>query len=175
MNIEELLSQRIYMPEIKSLVLWASGSKDNIAVLWDLARSDDRMTSVNALWVMTHLPASDEWLLSLRDEMIDMLLAETDTGKRRMLLQILIEQEYSPDEIRTDFLDYSMSKINSECEPYAIRCYCIYAAYKMCCHYPELIAELEGHLDMMQFQTLSPSLKSALRQTKTKIAKIKEQ
>lgn len=174
MNIEELLSQRIYMQGIKSVVSWASGSKDNIAMLWNLIRSDDRMTSVNALWVMTHLPASDEWILSLRNEMIDMLLAETDTGKKRMLLQILREQEYSADDIRTDFLDYCMSKINSECEPYAIRCYCIYAAYKMCRHYPELIAELEGHLDMMRFQTLSPGLKSALRQTKTKIDQIKK-
>ena len=48
----------------------------------------------------------------------------------------------------------------------------IYAAYRICQHFPELIAELEEHLDMMQCQTLSPGLKSALRQTKTKIAKL---
>lgn len=90
MNIEELLSKRIYMPEIKNVVSWASGSRENISMLWSLAQSIDRMTSVNALWSMTHLPASDaECLMSLRNEMIDMLLAETDTGKKRMLLQLL--------------------------------------------------------------------------------------
>lgn len=131
---------------------------------------------MNALWAMTHLPETDaEWLLYLRDEMIDTLLAETDTGKKRMLLQLLREQEYAADDIRTDFLDYCMSKINSECEPYAVRCFSIYAAYKMCRHFPELIAELEEHLDMMQYQTLSPGLKSALRQTKSKITKLKIQ
>lgn len=60
---------------------------------------------------MTHLPASEaEWLHSLQDELIDMLLAETDTGKKRMLLQLLKVQDYAPDDIRTDFLDFCMSK-----------------------------------------------------------------
>lgn len=123
---------------------------------------------------MTHLPDSDsEWLLSLRDNMIDKILKEKDTGKKRMLLQILRKQEYEADDLRTDFLDFCMSKINSEYEPYAIRCFSIYAAFKMCRHYPELIEELDGHLDMMQYQHLSPGLKSALRQIKTKIKKLK--
>lgn len=91
-----------------------------------------------------------------------------------MLLQLLREQEYDADDIRTDFLDYCMSKINSECEPYAVRCFNIYAAYKMSRHFPELLSELEEHLDMMRYQTLSPGLKSAFHQTKTKIAKLKK-
>ena len=62
---------------------------------------------------------------------------------------------------------------NSECESYAVRGYCIYAAYKMSRHFPELLSELEEHLDMMQYRPLSPGLKSALRQTKSKISKLK--
>ncbi|MDE6392172.1 MAG: hypothetical protein K2L59_02735 [Muribaculaceae bacterium] len=169
MYIEELLSQKTNLQQIKSVVSWASGSQDNFKLLWGFVQSDDRRTSVNALWTMTHLPKTDvKCIVSLRDEMIDMLLAETDTGKKRMLLQLLREQEYAADDIRTDFLDYCLSKINSECEPYAVRCFSIYAAYKMCRHFPELIAELETYLDMMQYQTLSPGLKSAIRQTKSK-------
>ncbi|WP_300968488.1 hypothetical protein [Muribaculum intestinale] len=174
MNIEKLFSQKINLPEIKSVVSWASGSRDNFKMLWGFVRSDDRRTSVNALWTMTHLPETDvKCIISLRDEMIDMLLTETDIGKKRMLLQLLREQEYAADDIRTDFLDYCMSKINSECESYAVRGYCIYAAYKMSRHFPELLSELEEHLDMMQYQPLSPGLKSALRQTKSKISKLK--
>ncbi|MDE6331241.1 MAG: hypothetical protein K2L80_01425 [Muribaculaceae bacterium] len=175
MNIRELLSRRIYMPEIKSVASWASGSRNNINALWSLARSECRTTSVNALWAMTHLPVTDVGrIATLRNEMIDMLLAETDTGKKRMLLQLLRNQKYDADDIRSDFLDYCLSKINSECEPYAIRCFSIYAAYSMCVHFPELISELEEHLDLMQYQTLSPGLKCALRHTKEKIAKLKE-
>ncbi len=173
MNVPELLAKRINMPEIRRVALWATGSRENIATLWNLARSEYRLTSVNALWTMTHLPATDAVCLeSMRNEMIDMLLSESDKSKKRMLLQLLRNQKYDADDIRTDFLDFCMSKINSECEPYAIRCFSIYAAYRICQHFPELIAELEEHLDMMQCQTLSPGLKSALRQTKTKIAKL---
>ncbi len=173
MNIGQLLLQKINLPQIKSVVSWASGSQDNLTMLWHFVRSDDRRTSVNALWVMTHLPEADaEWLLSLRDEMIDMLLTEMGTSKKRMLLQLLREQEYDAYDIRTDFLDYCMSKINSECEPYAVRCFSIYTAFKMCRHFPELLAELDEHLDMMRYQTLSPGLRSALRQTKSKINKL---
>lgn len=173
MDLEKLLSQRINMPQIRSVVSWVSGSQRNLSQLWRLAGSDDRLTSVNALWVMTHLPAADsEWLQSLRDSLTDMLLGESDTSKKRMLLQLLKHRKYEPEDVRTDLLDYCMSKINSECEPYAIKAFCIYTAYKLCRHYPELMAELEQHLDMMQYQTLSPGLKSAFRKTKSDIAKL---
>lgn len=163
------------MCEVNYVVSCTSGSPEKRAGLWRLVQSDDRTTSVNALWVMTHMPEADsEWLDSLRDELTDMLLNETDTAKKRMLLQILRHREYAPDEIRTDFLDYCLSKINSECEPYAVRCFSIYAAYNMCRHFPGLVAELEEHLDLMRYQTLSPGLKSALRQTKDRIKKLKK-
>ncbi len=174
MNVETLLSQRVHMPQINSVVSWASDSRENIVMLWTLARSNNRRTCVNALWVMTHLPETDaEWLLSIRDEIIDMLLTESDSGKKRLLLQLLKEQEYNANDVRTDLLDFCLSKINSECEPYAVRCFSIYVAYRMCRHFSELVAELEEHLDMMQYQSLSPGLKSALRQTKAKIEKQK--
>ncbi len=170
-----MLSGKINLPEVRQTALWAAGNADNLGRLWQMAQSADRRTAVNALWVMTHLPESEAgWLASLQDEMIDRLLAETDTAKRRLLLHLLREQEYDPENLRTDFLDFCLSKINSEHEPYAIRCFSIYAAFKMCRHYPELLAELSEHLDMMSLQPLSPGLKSALRQTKKKISRLYE-
>lgn len=174
MDIEDLLSYRINLPQVIEVVAWASGIPENLNRIWSLTGNKDRTTSANALWCMTHLPESDkEWIRSLRDDMIDRLLTETDTGRKRMLLQLLRDQDYHADDIRTDFLDFCMSKINSECEPYAIRCFSIYAAFKMCRHFRELLAELNSRLDMMSFQPLSPGLKSALRQTKAKIEKLR--
>lgn len=117
---------------------------------------------------MTHLPDAD-WLQSLRDDLIKMLLKERDVAKKRMILQLLRDQEWEAKDFRTDLFDYCLSKINSECEPYAIRCFSIYNAYNLGRHFPELLAELEQHLQMMEYQSLSPGLKSALRQTKEKI------
>lgn len=174
MDIEELLSQKINLPQIKNIVSWTCRSRDNRLRLWILACSDDRRTSLNALWTMTHLPASEsEWLLSMRDNMIDILLAEKDMAKKRMLLQILGKQDYTPENIRADFLDYCMSRINSRHEPYAIRCLSLHISFNMCRHYPELMAELKTQIDMMAYQSLSPGLESALRQTKCKIRKLK--
>lgn len=173
MTIEETLSKRMSKPEINNVVAWASGSSSNILSLWQLANSEDRLTSVNALWTLTHLHQDDEiYIAPLRNEMIDMLLNETDIAKKRLLLSILKKQEYDADNIRTDFLNYCLSKINSESEPYAIRCFSLYTAFKMCRHFSELIEELKIHLDMMKYQPLSPGLKSALRQTKERIDKL---
>lgn len=175
MDIQNMLSDKIGIAEIKEIVNWSTGARDRLDHLCTLTHSENRRTSVNALWVITHLPETDStWIESKRDSMIDMLLIETDVAKKRMWLQILRNQEYTPDNIRTDFLDYCLSKINSECEPYAVRCFSLYAAYRMCRHYPELISELESHLTMLDYQPLSPGLKSALRQTRAKIARLKK-
>ena len=163
------------MGDINCIVEWSRTDPGNRDMLWKLAQRNERRVSANALWVMTHLPESDnDWLISLQDKIIDMLLAEKDTSKKRMLLQLLREQDFDPDEMRTDLLDFCFSKINSECEPYAVRCFSIYVAFRMCRHYQELISELEQHLDLMSKQPLSPGLKSALRQTRTKISKLKK-
>lgn len=172
MNVETLLSGRINVAQVRELAIWSSGNPDRLTRLRKLTDSTDSRISLNALWVIAHLPDSDTgWLMSWRDDMIGSLLMETNTGKKRLLLQILRDLNYDADNIRSDFLDFCMSKINSECEPYAIRCYCIYIAFKMCSHYTELLAELDEHLDMMSYQPLSPGLNSALRQTKEKIKK----
>lgn len=170
--IESILSQRINLPEIHRLVSWAADD-DKRDRLLELAHSTDTRTSVNALWTISHFPSRENmWLQSHQDDFIDMLLTETVTAKKRILLQILKVQDFDGDNIRTDFLDFCLSKINSECEPYAIRAFSIYCAFRMCRHYPELLAELQEHLDMLSLQPLSPGLRSALRQTKTHIRSV---
>lgn len=174
MQIEEMLGGRLNLPDVKRLAVWATESSVNRRRLWSLVHHTDGRIAVNSLWVMTHLPASErKWLASLQDDMIDMLLCERGVAKKRLLLQLLREQDFGKESIRTGLLDYCLSKINSECEPYAIRCFSIYVAFNLCRHYPELIAELEGHLDMMSGQSLSPGLKSALRQTRRKIENLR--
>lgn len=172
MNIEKLLADKLSLRQIKKAAEWVCEYHGNFDRLMDMARSADRRTSVNALWVIAHLPDSEsERVASVRDMLTDMLISETDAARKRLFLKILREQDYN-ECIRTDFLDYCMSKINSECEPYAVRCFSMYAAFRMCRHYPELVAELEQHLDMMQYQELSPGLKSALRRTRKDIARL---
>ena len=175
MELESLFSRKIGIGDIYSVVEWSRTDPDSRDMLWKLVRNKDRRVSSNALWVMTHLPESDKyWLTSLQDEIIDMLLSEQHPSKKRMLLQLLRQQDFDPEKMRPDLLDYCLSNVNSECEPYAVRCFSIYVAFGMCRHYPALISELEQHLDLMSKLPMSPGLKSALRQTRTRISKLKK-
>lgn len=170
---EDALSKRINLPEIRRIAAWAAEGVENLERLWRLAGSDNRQTGVNALWVMTHLPRSESaWLDSHQGELIDMLLIESDVARKRMLLQLLKGRKYHPDTMRTDFLDYCLLKINSECEAYSVRAFCIHVAFKMCRHYPELLAELEEHLSMLALQHLPPGLTSARRNVLAAMKKI---
>ena len=150
------------MPDVKDVVEWASGDGVNRDTLLALALSGAGRVNSNALWCITHLPdCNASWLQEKQSIFIDRLLSATDISRKRMFLQILRHMEYEPDNIRTDFLDFCLSRINAECEPYAVRCFCLYTAAKMCRHYPELIAELSRHIDMLSLQTLSPGLRCA--------------
>lgn len=158
------------MPDIHDVVEWASTDAGNRDTLLSLAMSGTRRPNNNALWCITHLPDSDaSWLREKQDIFIDRLLTENDTARKRMFLQLLRDQEFEPESIRTDFLDYCLARINAECEPYAVRCFCLYTAYNMCRHYPELIAELQSRLDMLSMQSLSAGLKCACRKISCKI------
>lgn len=167
------LDNRLSLREIKDLcedIVFARADRND---LWAAVHSDNDRIAVNALWAMTHLPAEEaEWLYSLRQPLIDKLLREIHPSKKRIILQILREQDYTADDIPTDLLDYCLSKINAECEPYAVRCFSLYTAFKMCRHYPELLNELQQHLDLLSTQSLSPGLRSAYRQITHRINRI---
>lgn len=171
--MESLMSGKINLPDIRRIVAWASESEENRRRLMELAKSADRQTRVNAMWALTHMSeACADWLHSRRHELAGMLLAETDVAGKRLLLKLLREQDFGPDDIPTDLLDYCLARINSECEPYAIRASGIYLAFRMCRHYPELTAELKERLDMLGLQTLSPGLLSARRKTLEAIGRL---
>lgn len=173
MEILNRFSGRMNLPDVKDVLAWMAGDVSRREVIFSMVGSSESRVGVNALWVLTHSDkVHDEWLRSKQDVLIDHLLAETNVGKRRMLLQLLRNQEYDKDSMRADFLDFCLSKINAECEPYAIRCFSMYCAFKMCRHYSELLEELKIHLSMLAAQSLSPGLKSALNNINSAINKM---
>lgn len=174
MDILSVLSKKINLPDIREMIAFISEREERHETVLRMIYSEDRTVSVNSLWVLTHLRESEQrWLESHRDELTEMLLSTEDVSKKRMLLQLLRDMDYDQKDLRTDLMDYCLSKINSECEPYAVRAFSLHLAYKMCRLYPELITELEEHLSMLRLQTLSPRLASALRQTEKKIKRMR--
>lgn len=172
-DIESFFNGMLGKKEIKIITAWASQSAENRKILFTLAFSDLETISSNALWCLTHLRKSDaSWLQSHQNTIIDSLLTEKHTAKKRMFLQLLRDQDYPVENIRVDFLDFCLSKINSECEPYAIRCFSLYISIKLCRHFPELISELEERISLLAREPLSPGMRCAVRKVSAEISSL---
>lgn len=166
------LSHRLSQYGIKDLCVLTQGEhNDNLKEeLYQLTLDSDRRVATNALWVFTHFSAVDnEWLYAKHDQLIDRCLNEQDATKLRLMLNLLLRQPYTEEDIRTDFIDYCLMRLTDPKSPYAVRAQCIKLAYEQMRYWPELLNELRQTLDMIACEPLSPGLRSAWRQVMKKL------
>lgn len=172
--LQEKLSERIGVAEIRELCRLASGSGNNSTkqLMFSLIADNNDRVGYNVLWIFTNFSGGDKiWIHTKRDELIDLLLRETHSGKKRLLLRILSDIPVKAEDIRADYLDYCLGKINST-EPCAIRGLALVQAFQMCKFFPELIGELKTVMDMMEYGVLSPGLLSAKRNIEKNISRL---
>lgn len=163
MNFREKLDRRLTPDDIHELTFLTQGTRNDRRKeqLYALITDPDDRIAYNALWVFTHFALADnEWLYAKRDNLTDTLLKETHTGKKRLLLALLERQPVGKEDVRTDYLDFCLSKILST-EPYGIRALCMKQAFAQCRHFPELLDELVSVMDMLDGSELSPGLRTA--------------
>lgn len=173
-EFESRLDGRLGIRDINEILSLMSSSESFRDSIIETALTDIGRRGANALWCLTHYGKADaESLQPFQDQLIDKLLANPPVSQKRMILQILRGQTFSADTVRSDLLDYCLSKINAECEPYAVRCFSLYIAYEICRVIPELMTELNERLELLSFQDLSPGLKCARRKIAEKIRKKK--
>ena len=166
------LSHRLSQSEIKDLCALTQGEhNDNLKEeLYQLTLDADRRVATNALWVFTHLAAVDnEWLYAKHDQLIDRCLKEKDATKLRLMLNLLLRQPYTEEDIRTDFIDYCLMQLTDPKSPYAVRAQCIKLAYEQMRYWPELLNELRQTLELISCEPLSPGLRSAWKQVMKKL------
>ena len=69
------------------------GTKNGKAELYDLIFDPDDAVSYQALWVCSHFSTKEnEWLYDKQDELINEVLNCEHSGKRRILLNLLVRQ-----------------------------------------------------------------------------------
>ena len=166
------LTHRLSPSDINELCALTQGEhNDNLKEeLYQLTLDSDRRVATNALWVFTHFSAADnEWLYAKHNQLIDRCLKEKDATKLRLVLNQLLRQSYTEEDIRTDFIDFCLMKLTDPKSPYAIRAQCIKLAYEQMKHWPELLNELRQTLEMISCEPLSPGLRSAWRQVMKKL------
>lgn len=174
MDIRRIINGRITLGDIRSVCRRCSEAEndDEKAALFTLIHDTDDRVSYNALWIFTHFSSDDSrWLDDKRNEIIDTLLTTGHTGKRRLMLTLLDRMTISAAQIRSDYLDFCLSKINST-EPYGIRALCIRQSFAQCRFYPELIAELNSELERIEFGASSRAILTTKRIILDKIAKL---
>ena len=170
--MKTLLTQRLSQSEIKQLCALTHGARNNHLKegLYQLTLDDDRRVAVNALWTFTHFAADDNvWLFAKHDQLIDRCLNEKDATKLRLMLNLLLSQPYTEEDIRTDFIDFCLTRLADTKSPYAVRAQCIKLAYVQMHYWPELLNELRQTLEMISCEPLSPGLSSAWRQVMNKL------
>lgn len=173
MNIRTKLSKRINMNGIYEICFMTQGEINNHRKeeLYQLTLDEEERVASNALWCFTNFSLADnEWLYAKHDDLIDRAVKEKNTTKLRLLLSLLLRQPFEVSTLRSDFIDFCLSKITACAYPYAIRALSIKLAYEQMKFYPELLAELKAALDMLEQESLSPGLASAKRQVMKKIS-----
>lgn len=169
--MKEMLTGRIGLGYIRRICSMASDN-DCRETLYALIFDADARVGYNALWVLTHFEAGDQqWLISRRNDLINHLLTADHIGKQRLILTLLEGMPTAKDDLRTDYLDYCLSRINSTL-PYGIRALCLKQAFAQCRHYPELIQELRAEIELMGRNELSPGVASARSKVLRQIARI---
>lgn len=166
------LINRLSQSDIHELCALTQGERNNSLKeqLYKLTLDSDRRVATNALWVFTHFSAVDnEWLFAKHDQLIDRCLKEKDATKLRLMLNLLLRQPFDEEAIRTDFIDFCLTRLADTKSPYAVRAQCIKLAYVQMHYWPELLNELRQTLEMISCEPLSPGLRSAWRQVMKKL------
>lgn len=171
------LAKRMSVNDILEICFLTQGEENNgrKEMLYELTFDGDDRVAFNALHAFDKFSLADnEWLFDRHDELVDRALVERNVSKLRVMLSLLLRQPFGKDTLRTDFIDFCMSKITACNCPYAVRAYCMKLAYEQMKFFPELLSELETTLDMLEQEPLSPGLASARRQIMKRIISQKE-
>ena len=153
-ELKTILSGRISGNDAKAL-----SRIDFIEELFQLLFDEDKRTSDNAAWVMTHLPkTADAWLTEHQNTLIDEVMRTESTTKRRLIMSLVERTTFEPDHIRMDFLDFCFNIILSD-EPIGVKTLAIKLTYAQSVHYPELLEEFNTALQMMEPEVLPAALK----------------
>ena len=164
-NLRYRLSQRMGKSDVEAICCLAADGDDVMENLFALIADADDRVRVNALWVLTHFPASANQLFLLRRHMLcEFLLAEENLSARRLLLSLLCRMPFAADDIDTRLLDFSLSLVGDSSQPVGIRSLAMKLSFMQCRHYPELKSELRQLIELsMPDVQASAAMKSVWR------------
>lgn len=160
MDLNNKLKERINIKDVKEVLEYIEKNRKGIEELYELIFDPNTNVSYQALWICSHLSnAGHQWLFKKQNVIIEELFSCTHSGKRRLLLSLLLCQPI-PDPPRVDLLDFCFEHMVSKHEPPGVQVLSMKLAYNLCQSIPELLQELKVMLDIMQMELLPPSMRA---------------
>lgn len=123
--------------------------------------NEDYQVARNALWGLTK--ATNKELSQLQiilDDFIDLAMQTGNSSVRRLSLNLIERLKMEEEDLRTDFLDFSLEHMSSIEEYPAIQSLCMKLAFRICKFYPELMDELKRTIEGMEIDYYKPAVKS---------------
>ena len=129
MDLKERLSSRCHIEDIHEILFYVQGNQERKAELYDLIFDPDDAVSYQALWVCSHFSTKEnEWLYDKQDELINEVLNCEHSGKRRILLNLLVRQPQT-NPPRVDFLNFCLDRMLSAKELPGVQTLCMKLGY----------------------------------------------
>uniref|UniRef100_UPI003FEE6020 hypothetical protein n=1 Tax=Parabacteroides distasonis TaxID=823 RepID=UPI003FEE6020 len=150
-------------------LFYVQGNQERKAELYDLIFDPDDAVSYQALWVCSHFSTKEnEWLYDKQDELINEVLSCEHSGKRRILLNLLVRQPQT-NPPRVDFLNFCLDRMLSAKELPGVQTLCMKLGYELCRPIPELLQEYKTLLDLAEPDLLQISLRTVRKNILKKI------
>ena len=160
MNLKDRLSSRCHIEDIHEILFYVQGNQERKAELYDLIFDPDDAVSYQALWVCSHFSTKEnEWLYDKQDELINEVLNCKHSGKRRILLNLLVRQPQT-NPPRVDFLNFCLDRMLPAKELPGVQTLCMKLGYELCRPIPELLLEYKTLLDLAEPDLLQISLRT---------------
>jgi len=133
-------------------------------LLWD----DNVRISRNVAWVFTKTtPEEILLLLPYQNRLIDGAMQSENSSQRRLFLNLLERLPMLEEDLRTDFLDFCLERMQALEEYPGIQSVSMKLAYRMCSFYPELMEELHRTIQAMELDYYKPAVKCVARRILT--------
>lgn len=147
----------MHVDEIKAMARRAHEDRKELDGLFEAMFGGNREVAVHSAWALTHLPKTDNDVITEhREPLVAMAITTGDISLRRITLALLERADWTmprEDDVPryyVDLLDFSMEHLMMSDEPYGVRSLCMKLAYTLSQPYPELLEELRRSLLMIE-------------------------
>lgn len=153
--VSALSDNRMHKNDVDAIVADILSGNTDIAMLWEIASSEDPQLAWHAVWVLEALCKKDRKLLLPYQRQIVEKVLSTDQAKGELRLWLNISLMLLPEskDIDVDLLNFSLDNICNMRIAVAMRAVCIKIAHQLCKREPELLKELQAVLSMLDLKS----------------------